>query len=86
MYLYRFKYMYSQDKHTLRGKLNNIILFILELFLLAEDLCTLRRQKVECIINFVCSPVNPAVSLKIRYFKKFNANAVDLILNEYIFQ
>lgn len=83
MYLYRFKY--SQDKHTLRGKLNNIILFILELFLLAEDLCTLRRQKVECIINFVCSPVNPAVSLKIRYFKK-NANAVDLILNEYIFQ
>lgn len=76
MYLYRFKY--SQDKHTLRGKLNNIILFILELFLLAEDLRTLRRQKVECIINFVCSPVNPAVSLKIRYFKKFNANAVDL--------
>lgn len=84
MYLYRFKY--SQDKHTLRGKLNNIILFILELFLLVEDLCTLRRQKVECNINFVCSPVNPAVSLKIRYFKKFNANAVDLILNEYIFQ
>lgn len=84
MYLYRFKY--SQDKQTLRGKLNNIILFILELFPLAEDLCTLRRQKVECIINFVCSPVNPAVSLKIRYFKKFNANAVDLILNEYIFQ
>lgn len=84
MYLYRFKY--SQDKHTLRGKLNNIILFIPELFLFAEDLCTLRRQKVECIINFVCSPVNPAVSLKIRYFKKFNANAVDLILNEYIFQ
>lgn len=84
MYLYRFKYL--QDKHTLRGKLNNIILFILELFFLAEDLCTLRRQKVECIINFVCSPVNPAVSLKIRYFKKFNANAVDLILNEYIFQ
>lgn len=84
MYLYRFKY--SQDKHTLRGKLNNIILFVLELFLLAEDLCTLRRQKVECIINFVCSPVNPAVSLKIRYFKKFNANAVDLILKEYISQ
>lgn len=43
------------------------------------------KTKVECIINLVCSPVNPAISLKIRYFKKFNPNSFDLIWRKYIY-